>query len=111
MRMITVDASELKEEIDSLSNFLKLRTDMSIDCKGGKLVLQSGNRMVCGRDVKTYVKRFLHKRGLSEFYRATEEKDTIRITRKKHERRRLSDRKGINPSSYQTVPYFFPNHP
>jgi hypothetical protein len=109
--MITVDASEIKEEINSISDFLKLRTAMSIDIKGGKLLLHLEDKTVSGRDVKTYVKRFLHRRGLSKIYRVTEDKDTLRISKRKDARRHQTERRGTGPSSYQTVPYYFPNHP
>jgi len=63
------------------------------------------------RDVKTYVKRFPHRKDLSETYRVTEEHGVARITKRKHKVKRKVEKKGlIPPSPYDTLPYYFPSH-
>lgn len=71
--MITIDISELKSERDNLSNFLKLKLRASIIVRDRSLVINS-EEVLSSRDVKAFVKRFLHHRGLSEIYRVIEEK-------------------------------------
>ena len=103
--------SEIKEERDYLSDFLKSRIRVSIAVKGESLVLDAGEEKLLTKSVKAFVKRFLHQRGLIEAYRVIEEREVIRVTKRKHkEERRVRD-KGTEPSSYDTLPYFFPNRP
>jgi hypothetical protein len=108
--LITIDISELKSERDDLSEFLKSKLQASIITKDKMLVITSEERLSI-KNVKEYVKRFFHHRGLSEIYRVIEEKDVIRITERKKVGKRKPEKKGTEPTSYDTLPYFFPNRP
>jgi len=78
----------------------------------GVLVVDPMEKTISPREVKTYVKRFLHRKGLSETYRVTEEHGVVRITKRKHKVKRKVEKKGMMPpSSYDTLPYYFPSHP
>jgi len=105
-----IDMSELKNERDGLSEFLRSKFQASVITKDKMLVITS-EEALSTKDVKEYVKRFLHHRGLSEIYRVIEENDVIRITERKKVGKRKPEKKGIEPSSYDTLPYFFPKRP
>ena len=109
--MIAIDLSEIKEERDYLTDFLKSKIRGSVAVRGESLVLDAGEEKLLVKNVKTFVKRFLHQRGLSEAYRVIEEGDVIRVTKRKHREERRVKEKGTEPSSYDTLPYFFPNRP
>ena len=111
LTLISIDTGELGSERNSLSDFLKSKIQASITAKGKVLILDSGEETLSSRNIKTLVKRFLHHKGLSEVYRVTEEKGLVKITKRKDEKKRRSEKKGTTPSSYDTLPYFFPNRP
>jgi len=110
--------SELENEDSHLSDFLKSKIRASITFEGSVLVIDSVEEKLSSRDMKTFVKRFLHHRGLSlhhrglsEAYRVTEENEVVRITKRRHKEEQRTKKKGTEPSSYDTLPYFFPNRP
>jgi hypothetical protein len=108
--LITIDIGELKSERDDLSEFLKSKLRASIITKENILVINS-EKVFSSKDAKTFVKRFLHHKGLSKNYRVIEEKELVRITERKNVGKRKAEKKGTEPSSYDTLPYFFPNRP
>ena len=108
--MITIDIGELKNERDELSEFFKSKLRASIIAKDKMLVITS-EETLSAKDVKEHVKRFLHQKGLSEIYRVIEEKEVLRIIERKKVRKQKPEKKGIEPTSYDTLPYFFPNRP
>jgi len=109
--MITIDVSEMKDERDRLAIFLKSEHNLQVEAKGKSLVIQSGARALTSGDMKALVKRFLHRNGMSEDYRVTVEGELLRVTKRKHGEGRRREPEGTGPSSYSTVPYYFPNPP
>jgi len=109
--LITIDVSELENEGSHLSDFLESKIRASITFEGRVLVIDSEEEKLSSRDVKSFVKRFLHHRGLLEAYRVIEENEVVRITKRKHKEEQRAKKKGTEPSSYDTLPYFFPNRP
>ena len=109
--MITIDVSELESEGSHLSDFLKSRIRASITFEDSVLVVDSEEEKLSSRDIKAFVKRFLHHRGLSEAYRVIEENEIVRITKRKNREEQRAKKKVTEPSSYDTLPYFFPNRP
>lgn len=109
--MVIIDMSELESERSNLSSFLESKVGVPIRMKGKILVVDSAEKVLLPRDVKTYVKHFLYHRGLSETYRVTEEHAVIRITSYKHRRDEKVKEKGVAPSPYDTLPYYFPKRP
>lgn len=75
------------------------------------MVIDSEEEKLSSRDIKAFVKRFLHHRGLSEAYRVIEENEIVRITKRKNREEQRAKKKVTEPSSYDTLPYFFPNRP
>ena len=73
--MITIDMSEIKEERNYLTDFLKTRIQVSIAVKGESLILDARKEKLLTMSIKAFVKRFLHQRGLSEAYRVIEERE------------------------------------
>jgi hypothetical protein len=108
--LITIDISELRSELDDLSEFLKIKLQASVITKDNILVINS-EKALSSKDAKTFIKWFLHHKGLSKNFRVIEEKETIKIVERKIMRKRKAEKKGIEPSSYDTLPYFFPNRP
>jgi len=108
--LITVDLGELKSMRRELSDFLRSKTRVSIAAKRNTLLLRSGEEKLSPREVKAYVKRFLHRKGLSETYRVTEEHRVVRIVKRRHGKKQVRE-KGTPPSSYDTLPYYFPVRP
>ncbi|MDQ1280499.1 MAG: hypothetical protein QG670_1762 [Thermoproteota archaeon] len=111
--LITIDISELENGRNGLSDFLRSRIHASITIKGKTLFLDLSEEKLSPRDVKTLVKSFLHREGLSEIYKVNEEKEVVKIFKRGNggERERRPKTKGTPPSSYDTLPYFFPNRP
>jgi len=102
---------ELKNKSRQLSIFLKSKIQVQITMKDKVLVIAANGNAVSPKDVKTYVKRFLYHRDLSETYKVTEERGVVRIIKRKRRRDRRTKNRVIRPSSYDTLPYYFPAHP
>lgn len=112
MTLITVDVGKLKNERQYLFIFLKSKIQVPITAMDEVLVIDPREKTTSPKDVKTYVKRFLHHKGLSETYGVTEEHGVVRITKRKHKVKRKVEKKGMTPPSpYDTLPYYFPSHP
>ncbi len=105
--MIKIDVSELKDERENLSEFLAAKISVSVVSKGTTLLFDKEE--LSARNLKTFVKKFLHVRNLSESYRVVEEEKTIRIVRRKSKGKHGTEKKGTTPSPYSTLPYFFPS--
>jgi hypothetical protein len=104
---ITIDMREPESERSNLSTFLESKIHAQISMEDKKLVVDSGKEALSPRDVKTYVKRFLHSKGLSETYRVTEEHSVVRVTKREHEPNKKVKTK-TPPNPHQTMPYYFP---
>jgi len=109
--LITIDLGELKNKRVELSKFLQSKIRASISVKRNKLLLNPERKDVSPKEVKTLVKRFLHRKALSETYRVTEEQRVIRITKRRRGKKRSAEKKKVPPSAYDTLPYYFPLRP
>ena len=109
--MIKIDLGDLEKEILNLSTFIESKNSFSITVMGKELIIDSGKEVPSARNVKELVKQFLHHKVLSESYRVIEENEVVRITKRKQESKLKTRKKGKKPSSYDTLPYFFPNRP
>jgi len=109
---LIVDARKLKDEVETLTEFLNLKFNVKVN-SGGKLIVE--DKKLKSRDVKAQVKHFLHKKGYSNQYRVLieEEKQAkiIKIEKKEKKIRKKRKKKGTPPSVVYTMPYFYPNHP
>ena len=107
MTTVTIDMREPDSERRNLSAFLQSRIQAQISIEDKKLVVDSGKEALSPRDIKTFVKRFLHSKGLSETYRVTEEHSVVRVTKREHELDKKV-KKRTPPNPHQTMPYYFP---
>jgi hypothetical protein len=107
--MTVIELREINNETRPLSNFLKSAIQVSVAVKGNALVLDTGQEKLSTRSVKTLVKKFLHQQGLEDTYRVIKEKEILRIVKRKHGEKPHPRKKGTPPSSYNTLPYLFPN--
>lgn len=105
--MITVDASALKEEVNTLTEFLQSKLQTSITMKGKTLLIDDSSAPIKTKDVKMHLNRFIHKRGFSKEYRVTVNRSLIIIV--KHHKKPTTHRdKSVPPHPADTMPWFFP---
>ena len=107
--LITVDIGELKKESENLRAFMQSEISAPMTVRGKILSIDSPKGSISPRNVKTLVKRFLHKIGWSEAYRVTEENAHITVRKREKERLTNNSRTGEKPSAHQRLPYFFPS--
>jgi 3-methyladenine DNA glycosylase Tag len=78
---IRVDASELKREkgdlIKALWDFLKEKTSADVTTEAEKLTVKGEGDAVSKKYVKVLLKKFLHKRDLTETYRVIMDKNDV----------------------------------
>lgn len=110
--MITIDLSHIKNEKDTLSDFLRSKIWVVITVNGDSLTLDTGKEEPPVRSVKKLLKKFLRQRGLEDRYGVIEKKETYIMIEKnveqKHREKQNTRKKGAPPSVYDTLPYFFP---
>jgi len=106
--LITVDASELKKEVNVLAEFLQSKLQASVVRKGKMLVIEDSKIPTRTRDVKMYLKQFLHRRGFED-YRVTVDRSLIRVSKVKTRKRSKAHRKeGTVPHPADTMPWYYP---
>lgn len=78
---VKVDASELKREkgelVRSLADFLKEKTSAEVITEGEKVTLKGEGEAVSKKYVKVMLKKFLHKKALTETFRVIMDKDDV----------------------------------
>jgi hypothetical protein len=93
-----VDLSELEDEIESLSNFLRSKLKVEVTSTGKKMLIDSEN--LSSKELKRLVTKFLYRRNLMNKYWVALKGDVVKINRlkrsEKHEKRRG---KGTPPST------------
>ena len=99
---------DLESEASRLSDYLKSKLLAKITVRGRFLTIDLRVGRPSSREVKMSVKRFLHHRDLSETHRVIKEEGAIRIKRRRPRRRSQARKKGITPSPYETLPYYYP---
>lgn len=106
--MIVVDIGELEREGSRLCDYLKSKLLANMTVRGRVLTIDQRVGCPSSRKVKMLVKRFLHHRDLSETYRVIKEEEVIRIKRRRPKRASKARKRGITPSPYETLPYYYP---
>jgi len=110
--LIVIEMEEIKTEAGEFSIFLKQKLHIEITVHSSRLILDEGGKELAIKVVKAYAKRFLHSRGISELYRVTESGGVIRFVKRSKDRNaRKHGKEGMKPSSYTTLPYYYPNYP
>lgn len=106
--MITVDASDLKKEVNALAEFLQSKLQASVVRKGKMLVIEDSKNPTRTRDVKMYLKHFLHHRGFED-YRVTVDRSFVRVVKvKTHKRSKAPRKEGTVPHPADTMPWYYP---
>jgi hypothetical protein len=106
--LITIDASDLKKELEALAEFLESKLQISITIKNKMLVIDDSKVPIRTRDVKTHLKQFIHYIGLSEEYRVTVDHSVIRILKVESHKPSKHGEEGTVPHPADTMPWYFP---
>lgn len=93
-----VDLSELENEREPLSNFLRAKLKVNVTSSGNKVSVDSED--LCATELKRWVNKFVYHRNLMNKYWVTLESNVVKIhefkSSQKHEKRK---RKGTPPST------------
>lgn len=81
--MHKIDISTLKDEGNDLEAFLKSKLDVEVKSDGKVMSVGSEGDKVPRGKVTDCVERFFHRKGLTENYSVRNEKDVIKIVKKK----------------------------
>ena len=81
--LISIDVSELKVEENSFKDFLEEKLNVKIDFDGKIMKINAEKGVPSYSNVKDYIKRFIYRKGLSAAYKMRNEKDAIKIVKKK----------------------------
>ena len=81
--MITIDIVELKDEVNGLQEFLTKKLDVTIKVDGESMNVGSAEEKISNGKVKDYVERFFHRNGLSDTYKVSSQKDSLKIVKRK----------------------------
>ena len=97
-RKLTVDLGELKDEIESLSNFLRSKLKVDVTPSGNKVSVDSEN--LSSKELKRLVSKFVYRRNLMNKYWVELKSGGVKINKfkrsEKHEKRK---EKGTPPST------------
>lgn len=81
--LISIDVDELKDEVNALQGFLQDKLSVEVKVEGKIMNLGAEEEKLSRSRVKDYVERFFHRKGLSDAYKVMNDKDTIKIVKKK----------------------------
>ena len=104
----------LKDRAEELQNFLEPRVGMKPSVSGGELEMEDSaiRKGVKPRQVKTYVKRFLHQKGLRKTFRVLVNGSQLTIQElereeeekeEKKEKEKRKDKKMLKLDIYQVI--------
>ena len=80
--MVSIDVDELKDEMNSLQEFLEKKLSVKVKVEGKVMNVGSEEELPRGK-VKDYVERFFYRKGLSGTYAVKSQRDEIKIVKKK----------------------------
>lgn len=75
--LVQINLGRLKDKRDDIVSFLEAKLGVSSVVEGGKIVLSEEAGPVRMKDVKTYLKRYLHREGLRRETRILVEKGEV----------------------------------
>lgn len=81
--LISVEVGELKEELSALQEFLKGKLSVEVKIEGKVMNVGAGEEKLSRSRVKDHVERFIYRKGLSDTYKVRNDKDAIKIVKKK----------------------------
>jgi hypothetical protein len=83
--MVEVDIAELEgEEKDGLGSFIESKLAVKMERKGDTVSFEdkSERTHVSGPEIRTYLKRYLHKHGLKKEFRLLSEDGTLKFVKR-----------------------------
>ena len=97
-----------KEDRNALAKYLhtKLRVNVKVDSK--KLVLGDAETKVRKKDLKVYLKTFLHHKGHSKKYKVTVDRELVKVSKLEVQKRRKTRKEGLTPHPADTMPWYYP---
>lgn len=101
--MVDIDIGELKGERSHLMEFLKSKLG-GVESSGDILRLNCGSK-----EARLYLRKFLHRRSISDEYKIVALEGALRIVRMKGRKREGRGRKGLPPPPSRSMPYLFPS--
>ena len=83
--MVSINIDELKDEVSGLQEFLekKLNVEVKVDDKAKVMNVGSEEEKLSRGKVKDYVERFIYRKGLSDTYKVSSQKDELKVVKKK----------------------------
>ena len=94
---LKVDLGELKDEIESLSSFLRSKLKVDVTPSGSKVFVDSEN--LSSKELKRFVNKFVYRRNLNNKYWVALKGNVVKINKFKHsEKRGKRKGKGTPPS-------------
>lgn len=83
--MIQINLGKLKSEAENIVSMLNEKTGISPKLEGNKILIEDEGKSVKTKDVKTYLKKYLHHEGLRKQTRILVEKNEINLVELKLE--------------------------
>jgi hypothetical protein len=97
-RKLRVDLSELENERESLSDFLRAKLKVDIASKGNKVLVDSEN--LPPKELKRLVNKFVYHRNLNHKYWVALESGVVKINKfRRSEKKEKRKEKGTPPST------------
>jgi len=97
-RKLKVDLGELKNEKESLSNFLRSKLKADVTSSGNRVILDSEE--LSSKELERIVNKFVYHRNLMNKYWVALEGGVVKINKLKHtEKREKQKKKGTPPST------------
>lgn len=106
--MITVDLGDLKGERDALAKYFQLKFQASVEINDKTLLVDDSKVPIRARDVKRYLKRFIHHRKFLEKYRVIVDHSFIKVSKVRTRKSKPRRKEVPAPNPEDTMPWFFP---
>ena len=81
--MISIDISDLKDEITPLKEFLAKKLSVEVRIEDKIVKVGTAEDTLSRSNVKEYIERFFYRKNLSNLYKVLSEKEAIKIIKKK----------------------------
>jgi hypothetical protein len=96
-RKLKVDLSELKDESESLSSFLRSKLKVEVTSRDNMVLVDSEN--LSSKELKRIVNKFVYHQNLMNNYWVALESDTIKFKKFKHTEKKEKRKKEGTPST------------
>lgn len=84
-KLVSINFEEFKKEISGLQEFLeeKLSVEVKVEAKAKVMTVGSKEDKLSRGKVKDCIERFFYRKGLSDAYRVSSQKDELKIVKMK----------------------------